>query len=134
VAEDPRQGADGKEKRRAGGHPAVAVDVEGAAGDDAVQVDVDTELLTPRVEDREVEPLQRLRVEEADREGGHADGTRCEMTLLGEVQQEVLYLRGVEGVRRLVVVPGQVRQGGEVQLLGGRRELSQQHLAHHAIT
>jgi len=31
---------------------------------------------------------------------------------------DVPYLRGVEGVWRLVVVPGQIDQGGEVQRLG----------------
>jgi hypothetical protein len=33
-----------------------------------------------------------------------------------------------------MMVRGQVRQGGQVQRLGGRRELSQRHLASHAIT
>jgi len=42
-----------------------------------------------------VEPLRRLRVEEADGGGGHADGTPREMALLGQGQQEILYLRGV---------------------------------------
>ena len=90
-------------------------------------------LPTRRHRHREVKPLHRVRVEEADRGGRHADRSPREMTLLGQVQQEVLDLRGVEGVRRLVV-HGQVHQGGEVQLLGGRRELPQRHLAHHAIT
>ena len=53
MGKGPRQGADGKEKRRVGRYPAVALDVEGPTGDDAVQVDVVAQLLIPCVEDRE---------------------------------------------------------------------------------
>jgi hypothetical protein len=63
--------------------------------------------------DDRLEPFHRVRVEEADGGGRHTDRTPREVTLLREGQQEVLDLRGVEGVRRLVVGPGQVRQGGE---------------------
>jgi hypothetical protein len=44
------------------------------------------------------------------------------------------WMHGVENVRRAMMVLREVRPCGEVQLLGGRRELSQRHLAHHAIT
>jgi hypothetical protein len=74
-AECPRQGADGKEQRRAGGYPAVAVDIERATGDEAVQADVDAELLIPRVEDRHETqlPAQMMAGIGADGEGRVGD-------------------------------------------------------------
>ena len=80
--EGPRQGADGKEKRRAGGDPAVAVDVEGATGDDAVQVDVEAELLIPRVEDREKAQLAAQMMARIGAEGEERVGDRLEEDLI----------------------------------------------------
>jgi len=123
VGKGPRQGADGKEKRRAGRHPAVAVDVEGAPEHDAVQVDVEAELLIPRVEDREHAELAAQVMARIGAEGEEGVGHRLEEDLVQTrlVRQEERVEVVGHGEDGVTVVDGQQLRLPRPGSGGGRR-------------
>ena len=81
-AKDRRQRPDGKEERRSTGDPPRAVRGQGAAGDQAVQMEVLRESLAPRVEDRgdpdRAAEVSRVAPEGEQRVGGRAKEERID--------------------------------------------------------
>jgi len=82
----------------------TAVDVEGATGDDAVQVDVEAELLIPRMEDGQKAPLAAQMVARIGAEGEERVGDRLEEDLIqdglvGEDERVEIVGHGEDGVK-----------------------------------
>jgi hypothetical protein len=108
--EGPRQGADGKEKRRVGRHPAVALDVKGATGNDAVQVDVVAQLLIPCVEDREeaqlaAQMMARIGPKREERVGDRLEEDLIQDGLVGEDERVEIVGHGENGVKDVTPRP-----------------------------
>ena len=88
----------------------TAVDVEGATGDDAVQVDVEAELLIPRMEDGQKAPLAAQMVARIGAEGEERVGDRLEEDLIQDGIERLardveIAARGGQGWRMTPIAP-----------------------------